>query len=124
MFFMAPLLYRNAWGSKVGLELKEFQPAISPVALIAFATETLLPSVLMLVAFPPLNNVAIAALGVSETPAASPASLRAKPSETLFPDVVPRSVTLYCCAKFGAAQVSIKSHTKPVVHAEFPVVDM
>src|SRR5580704_14914971 len=65
---------------------------------MAFATETVLPSVLILVALPPLNIVAIEAVGVSEIPAASPASLRARALETEFPGSVPRSVMVYVCA--------------------------
>jgi hypothetical protein len=79
---------------------------------MALASETLLPSVLILVALPPLNVVAIAAVGVSETPAASPASLRAEALETLLPESVPRSVTVYCCAALGAADVQSQNAAK------------
>jgi hypothetical protein len=69
----------------------------------------LLPKVLILVALPPLHIVAMAAVGVSETPAASPASLRTEAWETLLPGRVPRSVTVYCWASLGVAGVHSQS---------------
>src|SRR5580658_378821 len=76
---------------------------------MAFASETLPPSVLILVAFPPLNIVAIAAVGVSETPTASPASLRAEALETLFPGSVPRSAMVYVWAALCDADAHSQS---------------
>src|ERR1700683_2030259 len=91
---------------------------------MAFASETLLPSVLILVAFPPLNIAAIAAVGVSETPTATPAALRAEPLETLLPASVPRSVTVYCCALPGAAQANRQHSIDPVRHPGLIAISM
>ena len=95
MLAVLPLLNRNACGVNEA-ELNELHPATSPVSLIAVAKDTLLPGVPMLVTFPALNNVAIAAVGEEESPAAWASLLSAKPFETAFPGSVPRSLRLYC----------------------------
>jgi hypothetical protein len=123
MLFVLPLLNRNAWGLKVA-ELKEFQPATSPESLIAVATDTLLPGAPIFVTFPPLNNVAIAAVGEEESPAPCASLLSAKPLETLFPDNVQRSLRLYCCAPLRAVETNRQRSVMPVSHPELLIVTM
>jgi hypothetical protein len=124
MFFMLPVLYRKAWGSKFGLELKLFQPTISPVPLIAVATETLPCSVLILVAFPPLNITAIAAVGLEDVPAATPELLRAEAFETWFPESVPRSVTVYVWAMLCDDNENNDSAANAIERLNLLVVDI
>src|SRR5580704_13317096 len=91
---------------------------------MAFATETVLPSVLILVALPPLNIVAIEAVGVSEIPAASPASLRAEALETEFPGSVPRSVTVYVWAVLCNVEAHSQSAADSIEIPHFTMGDI
>ena len=95
-----------------GFEEKGSYPTTWPTPLSAVAMATSKGSrVPRLIAFPLLNSVAMAPLGLDDDPAAWPKSFRPKALLTSCPATAPRSVMIYVCTPAGTA-LDISATTK------------